>query len=81
MFLSVTITVTTVVVVIREERVNLQLFPGKPETAPSRLNQSHNPEIIFTLNAGTRCGPIKGLTPHQKPIQAQCVSQLVLPAL
>lgn len=74
--------------VIREERVTFSSFQEslkQPLLYPSYLNQSsyqaYKPEILFRLNVGTCCGPIKHLTPHQKPVQAQSTSQLVLPEL
>lgn len=47
----------------------------QPLPCPSYLSQGnsqiHKPEFLLRLNVGSRCGPIKGLAPQQKPVLAQ----------
>lgn len=86
MFLSVTIIVTTVVVIGgRGTFSSFQESLKQPLPCPSYLSQgssqTHKPEFFLRLNVGTCCGPVKGLTPHQKPVLAQAVSESFLHSL
>lgn len=56
-FLSVTIIVTTVAVIRQGRGGNLQLFPGKPETAPS---------LPLLLKSGQQPDPQTRIPPEAK---------------
>lgn len=66
-FLSVTIIVTSVVVIRQGSSGSLQLFPGKPETAPSLLlllNSGQQPDPQTRIPLEAKCGV--SLWPHKK---------------